>query len=100
MKLYHHKTSGGAEISGKRVMAYDELLVSTMSYFQLLLKDLEEIKSVIYEDTERAEELLDHIIREVTINAAQQPLALDGAESAQRLVFDNGMGASWKLPRQ
>lgn len=71
-----------------------------MSYFQLLLKDLEEIKSVIYEDTERAEELLDHVIREVTINAAQQPLALDGAESAQRFVFDNGMGPSWKLPRQ
>ena len=51
--------------------------------FQLLLKDLEEVKSVIYEDTERAEELLDHVIREVSINAAQQKRAADESPSTR-----------------
>jgi len=45
--------------------------------FQRLLKDLEEVKSVIYEDTERAEELLDHVISEITIKAAQQGVRAD-----------------------
>lgn len=41
--------------------------------YQMLLKDLEEVKSALSDDTELAEELLDHVISEVAILAVNNP---------------------------